>query len=90
MAHYVVETYLSRMRTGGFEACTAQMARAAEELRADGMSVRHLRSMFLAEDETCLHFVEAPSIDAVRAVSERAGIASFRIGPSVLSEAGGA
>jgi len=89
MAQYVVETYLSKVGPERFEASTARMRRAVEELRDEGVHVWHLRSVFLADDETCMHFVEAPSLDAVRTLSERAGIASFRIGPTVLSEAGG-
>jgi hypothetical protein len=86
MAHYVVETYLSNIRPETFQASAARARRAAAELSDEGVAVRHLRSVFLAEDETCFHFFEAPSIDAVQQASERAGIATDRIAPSLLSE----
>ena len=86
MSHYVVETYLSNLRPEALEASAARVRRAAAELSDEGVAVRHLRSVFLAEDETCFHFFEAPSIDAVQQASERAGIATDRIAPSLLSE----
>jgi hypothetical protein len=41
--------------------------------------VRHLRSVFVPEDEMCLHFFEAPATDAVVAVSRRALFSYERI-----------
>jgi hypothetical protein len=87
MAHYVVETYMSRLSPQALDETVAMARRAAEEAPDSG--VRHVRSVFLAEDEMCFHIFEAPSIDAVRHVSERAGIVSERIGLSLLSETRG-
>src|SRR6478752_3559523 len=89
MAHYVVETYQSRVHPDVFEEAAKHARRAAEELSGEGLGVRHLRSVFVADDETCFHFFEAPSIEAVRHACERGGITTDRIALSLVSEPAG-
>jgi hypothetical protein len=70
---YVIETYLSRARPDELDAATARLRAAVEP------PVRHLRSFFVPEDETCFHVVEAPSLAATEDVSRRARITPDRI-----------
>jgi len=70
---YVIETYLSRARPDELDAAAARLRAVAEP------PVRHVRSFFVPEDETCFHVVEGPSPDAIRAVSRRARITPDRI-----------
>ena len=83
-SRYVAELYLPR--TGGGEA-----VRAVEQLRAAAAEltgVRHLRAIFVPDDETCFHLFEATSAEAVGAAGERAAIRFGRIAPAVEIEAG--
>jgi hypothetical protein len=79
MPSYLVESYLARTRIGELAATTSLARQAAEAMCAEGISVRHVRSTFLAEDEVCLHLFEAPSAEAAGEVSRRAAIAYDRI-----------
>jgi hypothetical protein len=56
-----------------------QVRRAAVELTCAGTPVRYVRSIFVPGDEMCLYLFEAPSLEAVREASERAGLAPERI-----------
>jgi hypothetical protein len=79
MPSYLVESYLARARAGELPTTTSLARRAAAAMRAEGISVRYLRSTFLAEDEVCLHFFDAPSVEAAGEVSRRAAIEYDRI-----------
>jgi hypothetical protein len=79
MPSYLVESYLARTRADQLATTTSLARRAAAAMCAEGISVRHVRSTFLAEDEVCLHFFEAPSVEAVGEVSRRAAISYDRI-----------
>jgi hypothetical protein len=72
MPHYIVETYLGR---GDDFVAAAALAGAA----ATGFGVTHLRSTFIDEDEICLHWFEAPSLEAVREAASRAELECDRI-----------
>jgi muconolactone delta-isomerase len=52
---------------------------ASVELQREGMPVRYVRSILIPGDETCLHLFQGPSAEAVREVSERAGLSAQRI-----------
>jgi hypothetical protein len=45
--------------------------------------VRYVRTMFVAEDETCFHVFEAPSREAVSAAATKNGFADARITEAV-------
>lgn len=79
MPTYFVEQYLPRSRLGelGLEASRAEAA--AQELAADGVRVRYLRTTFLPDDETCFHLVEATGPDDVGELCRRAGLANARV-----------
>ena len=76
---FVVETYLPRGRVGERSTLDGRARTAAESLSAEGTPVRHVRSVFIPEDEICLHFFEAAAPEAVIEVSRRARIQYERI-----------
>ena len=85
MATYVIETYLSRTRTGELDAATSRLRAAIAAVAAvpatgtTGVPVRHVRSFFVPEDEMCFHVVEAPSIETAAEIGRRASLSPERI-----------
>jgi hypothetical protein len=79
MAGYVVEVYVSRLSASVLDETSAQARRAAEELSRAGTPVVYTCSIFLLEDETCFHFFEAPSLEAIQETCSRLGLTSKRI-----------
>ena len=79
MAGYVVEVYVSRLSAPGLDDTSAQARRAAEELSRAGTPVIYICSIFLPEDETCFHFFEAPSREAIQQTCSRLGLTCERI-----------
>ena len=65
MPAYVVEVYLSRLHGAALSELSARLRRASEDLERAGTPVVYVRSVFLPEDETCFHFFEASSLDAI-------------------------
>lgn len=68
MPEYLVELYSVADRD------SAALARIG-----DGNAVRYLRSILIPGDETCLHLVEADSVERVAEAFERAGLEADRI-----------
>ena len=83
MATFLVETYLSRERAAEVEQMAATLERVIQAIvaaRAEaGPHLRHVRSYFVPDDETCFHVIEAPSSDVVREIVRRAGITVDRV-----------
>jgi hypothetical protein len=79
MPRYLVESYLPRTRAAQLASTKERARRSAEAMSDEGVSVRHVRSTFLADDEVCLHLFDAPSAGAVEEVSRRAAIEYDRI-----------
>ena len=77
MPEYLVELYSSNA-----DPDSAVLARLG-----DGNSVRYLRSILIPGDETCLHLVEADSIDQVAEVFRQAGLDADRIVEAVGRQA---
>ena len=71
---YLLETYLARSQA-------ASLKHLQERLRdaAQGQPVRYLRATYLPEDETCFHYVEAPTAAAAERFAEHAQLAIDRV-----------
>jgi len=83
MREFVTEHYLPAARSD-VAASRADAARqAAEQLTSEGTIVHFVRSIFIPEDETCLHLYRAESIDDVRAAATRASLRPDRIAEAV-------
>jgi hypothetical protein len=79
MPNYLVEGYFPRSRAGELTGLIGGLRAAADELTAEGVRVRHVRSSFLPVDELFLHLMEAESAEAAGEATRRAGIAPERI-----------
>lgn len=76
---FIAEQYIP---SSGAETATAGAAaarQAAEETTREGMPVHYVRSIFVPDDETCIHFYRADSIEAVRAAAARASLPLERL-----------
>lgn len=58
-------------------------------MRAEGIPIRFLRSIFVPEDEACFHLYEAGSLEAVRTAARRAELPFERIAETVADVNGG-
>ena len=83
MPSYLVETYIPRSRADDAHEVARRACAVAEAMSAEGTAVRYIRTAFVPADETCFHFFEAASDDAVEEACRRAGISSARIVPVV-------
>lgn len=83
MATFLIETYLSRERAADVEQQAASLEGVIAAIVAARSGVRpnlrHVRSYFVPDDETCFHVIEAPSADAVREIARRAGLTVDRV-----------
>jgi hypothetical protein len=77
MTSYLVEAYLPA--TTDLDDVDQRATRAAQDLSATGSIVRFVRSIYIAEDETCFLVFDAASADAVRLASNRAELRPQRI-----------
>jgi len=68
-----------RGAAGDVAAIAARVRGAAEALAREGVSVRHLQTAFLPDDEVCLHLFEGPSAADVAETLRRAALAADRI-----------
>jgi hypothetical protein len=82
MPNYCLELYLPHASASQIEEAAAHAQRAAGTF-AGGGRVRYLRTTYLADDETCLHFFEAASVEHLADAARRVGLASERITRSV-------
>ena len=82
MPNYCLELYLPHASASWIEEAAADAQRAAGA-SDDGGRVRYLRTTYLADDETCLHFFEAASVEHVADAARRAGLTTERITRSV-------
>ena len=83
MATFLIETYLSRERAADVEQQAASLEGVIAAIVAARSGVRphlrHVRSYFVPDDETCFHVIEAPSAEAVREIARRAGLTVDRV-----------
>ena len=78
MPSFILETYVTRLSAGGLDELVERAKRATT-----GTAVSHLRSYFVPEDDMCMHVFDAPSIAAVQAIADSAGLETERIVQSV-------
>lgn len=83
MPDYCLELYLADGSKAALNDAAGRARAAAESFQARGRSVRYLRSTYLPEDETCLHFFAAASREDVAEVARRAGLTGDRITRSI-------
>ena len=81
MTTYLVETYMPA--TVDVAEVESRVSAAAAELTTPEAEVRYLRSIFVPDDELCMHLFDAASADAVSGVARRAGISVDRIAETV-------
>jgi Protein of unknown function (DUF4242) len=81
---YLLELYLRRGVSLSSAAEDARRVQAASALAGGGL--RYVRTLFVAEDETCFHVFEAPSRDAVVEAASRAGLESARVTEAAQNE----
>ena len=79
MGTFVVERYLSEAGSVEVAAAVDRDRRAADAMRAGGIPVRHVSTIYVPSDESCFSLFDAPSADALREAQERAGIGFERI-----------
>jgi hypothetical protein len=82
---YCLEIYLASGSQAALEEAAGRARAAAESSEARGHSVRYLRSTYLPEDETCLHFFAAASGEDVADAARQAGLTGDRITRSIDS-----
>ena len=87
---YLVERHATGLNELRARTLATQVQAAADAMTRRGVPVRHLYSIFVPEDETCFHLLEAPSNEAVRTACSSAGLTFERIvetvGPSAATE----
>jgi hypothetical protein len=83
---YCLEIYLSGGSPAALDEAAGRACAAAESFEPRGRSVRYLRSTYLPEDETCLHFFAAASAKDVAEVARQAGLTGNRITRAIDAE----
>jgi Nickel responsive protein SCO4226-like len=82
---FVVERYLPAVSPRELAAAVDRDRQAAEGMTAAGIPIRHLSTIHIPSDESCLCLFDAPSLDALREAQEHAGIDFERIVEAVLA-----
>ena len=78
MPNYLVERYRSRSDPDSLRAVADRLVAGARSAAPLGY-VRYVYTIFVPEDETCLHLFEADSEADVRAVARQAGLEVDRL-----------
>jgi hypothetical protein len=76
---FAVEVFATSSGRMGHRAQAARSSGAALEVAAEGSPIRYVTSVFVPADELCLHIFDAPSVETVRAVAQRAALDPLRI-----------
>jgi hypothetical protein len=79
LSKYLVEVFVPRSQAQEAQATGNRARAAAEQLGRENVAVRHVRTTYLPDDETCFHVFEAASKEIVREVCWQAGLRWPRI-----------
>jgi hypothetical protein len=74
MPKFIVELYVARGDDSAVARGVELTRRAAERLTSAGTPVRHLRSIFVPEDETCFFLFEADDAGTAQEAACAAGL----------------
>ena len=88
MGTYIVELYVACGEEPALERGMELARVAAERLTRTGRPVRHLRSIFVPEDETCFLLFEAGDADTAQEAARAAGL-PFERAATAAAELGG-
>ena len=89
MTTYLLEAYATKLDELRIRDLTAGARAAAQAMTRIGAPVRYVGSIFVPEDETCFHLLEAPSADVIRRAGGRASFAFERIVEVIESRGAG-
>jgi hypothetical protein len=84
MRDFVGDQYLAASDLEAVERGARAGRDATKELTLEGTRVRYVRSIFVPEDETCLHMYRADSLEAVQAAAARASLRLDRIAEAII------
>jgi Nickel responsive protein SCO4226-like len=84
MPSYLMEVYVSKVESAPRAAEDAR--RVADAAEPDAGELRYVRTLFVAEDETCFHVFEAPSREALVKAARRAGLPDPRVTEAIENE----
>jgi hypothetical protein len=76
---YLLESYLAGAGEPDLGDLAEYLNKAAHAFTEEGRSVRYLRSTYVPEDETCFHYVEAPTASVAERFARRAELPFDRI-----------
>ncbi len=79
MPEFVAEQYFARTDIAGASRAARAARSAAEQLAREGTLVELVRSVFVPEDETCIHIYAADSIESVHMAADRAALEFERV-----------
>lgn len=79
MATYLVEAYATKLDDLRIRGLAAGARAAARAMTRNGAPVSYLGSIFVPEDETCFHLLEAPSPEVIRQARGHGSFAFERI-----------
>lgn len=79
MTTYLVEAYVTKLDEFSMRSLAAEVRTTAAAVTRNGTPVRYLGSIFVPEDETCFHLLEAASADVIRQARRGGSFAFERI-----------
>jgi hypothetical protein len=85
MREFVAEQYLPASGADAAVKLAGAARRAAEQLTSEGTPIRFVRSIFIPEDETCLHVYQADSVETVRTAVARASLPLDRVAEAIVN-----
>ena len=74
MAVYMVDRELPGITLEQLAGAQKAVIETCEQFKANGKSVRYIRSTFVPEDSHCMCLFEADGVDLVRSVNDEANI----------------